>query len=361
MPAPKVDKTATNHGKSSSEIPCPVPGLIYVADDGPGITRRRSGDEFEYLDTEGRRISDPSIIKRINALAIPPAYESVWICPLEMGHIQATARDARGRKQYRYHSLWKDLRDASKYDHLAEFGKALCRIRRRVQQDMSAKDITYEKVMAVVVHLLELTLIRVGSRRYVRTNKSYGLTTLRRRHATIAGSRVRFRFKGKSGVLHDVTVNDRRVASMVKRCMEIPGQELFQYQNPDGTIQTVDSGAVNAYLKEAGGGDFTAKHYRTWAASVYAMNQLQQCRPETAAAAKRMLNEVVKSTAKLLGNTPTVCRDCYIHPAVIQTFLDGTLPARESVRTPRGLKADERRFFTFIQTVEALARLKPDE
>ncbi|WP_233582717.1 DNA topoisomerase IB [Candidimonas sp. SYP-B2681] len=332
-----------------------------MADDGPGITRRRSGDGFEYLDTDGRRITDPRVIQRINALAIPPAYESVWICPHEMGHIQATARDARGRKQYRYHSQWKDLRDASKYDRLVEFGKALPRIRRRVERDMSCKGISSEKVVAVVVYLLEVTLIRVGSRRYVQSNKSYGLTTLRRRHTTIEGSRVRFRFKGKSGVPHDVTVNDRRVASMIRRCMEIPGQELFQYQNSDGSIETVDSGAVNDYLKEAGGGDFTAKHYRTWAASVFAMNQLQQCRADSPTSARRMLNEVVKSTAKLLGNTPSVCRECYIHPAVLQTYLEGTLPALESVRTPKGLNADERRFFAFLQSVDALARVSEDE
>lgn len=326
-------------------VPC---DLIYGADDGPGITRKRLADGFAYYDVEGKRIRDHAVIERINALAIPPAYEDVWICPYENGHIQATARDARGRKQYRYHEQWNQVRDATKYQQLGEFAAALPRIRRRVARDMKSKALTQEKVVAVVVRLLELTLIRIGTREYAHSNKSYGLTTLRRRHASVAGSSVRFRFKGKSGVQHDLTVTDRRIAAVIKRCMDIAGQELFQYRDADGNVHRIDSGSVNAYLKEAGKADFTAKHYRTWAASVYALKALQRAQHDGGQPTRSVVKDMLKSVSQLLGNTPSVCRDCYIHPAIISAYLDGHLPARKSFPGPAGLNADERRFLAFL-------------
>lgn len=326
-------------------------GVVYVADDSPGITRKKSGDKFVYLDLKGNPVRNPATISRLNSLAIPPAYTEVWICPDPRGHIQATGRDARGRKQYRYHEQWKAVRGSNKYQQLEDFGHALARIRRHVALDMKSRNTTQQKIVAVVVRLLELTLIRVGSRQYAKANKSYGLTTLRRRHTSIVGSQVRFQFRGKSGIRHDVTVNDRRIASVIKRCMEIPGHELFQFEDPDGTRHRIDSGCVNDYLKESGGGDFTAKHYRTWAGSVFAFSQLQRRAAAQDAPTRGVVNEVVKETAKLLGNTPAVCRDCYIHPAVIDAYLAGHLPPRKPAEGPRGLDADERRFFSFLTSI----------
>jgi DNA topoisomerase-1 len=331
------------------DIRCPVAGLIYVDDSRPGITRRLSGTEFQNFAPEGKRIRDIKEIARINALAIPPAYTDVWICPSPSGHIQAIGRDARGRKQYRYHASWHAVRDADKYGQLTAFAQALPRIRRQVERDLKTPGLTQDKIVAVVVRLLETTLIRIGSPAYARANGSYGLTTLRRRHTTIAGSRIRFKFKGKSGIEHDVTVNDRRIAMVVKRCMEITGHELFTYQEEDGKIRTVDSGCVNAYLKQAGQADFTAKHYRTWAGSVLALADLQKRPCSTQAEAKRMVVDVVKAVAKRLGNTPAVCRQCYIHPRIIESYLAGELPPRTAApAVPRGLDADERRLLQFL-------------
>ncbi|PLC51090.1 DNA topoisomerase [Pollutimonas subterranea] len=334
---------------------CPMEGLVYVSDDVPGITRRQSRGKFVYLDPDGKAINNPATIDRLNALAIPPAYTDVWICPDPQGHIQATARDARGRKQYRYHEQWKTTRDNNKYEQLQAFGLALARIRRRVERDMKSRLLTQEKTVAVVVRLLELTLIRVGNRQYAKTNKSYGLTTLRRRHTSVIGSQVRFQFRGKGGVQHDVKISDRRIATVIKRCMEIPGHELFQFKAADGTRCRIDSGCVNDYLKEAGGGDFTAKHYRTWAASVFTFNQLQRHASvdHDTGPRRRIVNDVIKAAAQLLGNTPTVCRECYIHPAVIEAYLEDRLPPKQAASTPRGLNADERRFFAFLQAIQA--------
>lgn len=351
FPEHPADGEALIMSGTHQDFKASAPKLVYVTDTRPGITRLKAGKGFRYLDADGCAIKDTQLIERFNALAIPPAYEHVWICPNANGHIQATGRDARGRKQYRYHEQWKAVRDANKYEQLAQFGRALPRIRRRVMRDLNAKTMTHDKIAAVVVRLLELTLIRVGTIKYAKTNNSYGLTTLRRRHAVIVGSRVRFRFKGKSGVAHDVTINDRRIAAVIKRCMEIPGQELFQYQDTDGNIQSVDSGSVNAYLKTAAGGEFTAKHYRTWAASVFAMSQLQRHEPGDDASMRSALNDVVKDTAVLLGNTPAVCRECYIHPALMDAYLDGKLPQRKTTRTPSGLNADERRFLAFLENI----------
>ncbi|WP_233214060.1 DNA topoisomerase IB [Pollutimonas nitritireducens] len=338
----------------NANMPSSRKGLIYVSDDVAGITREFSQGMFIYRGTDGKLIENAGMIDRINALAIPPAYTEVWICPDPQGHIQATARDARGRKQYRYHEQWRATRDNTKYEQLGAFGLALPRIRRRVARDMKGPLLTREKTVAVIVRLLELTLIRVGNRYYAKTNKSYGLTTLRCRHTSVIGNQVRFQFRGKGGIEHDVKVSDRRIAAVIKRCMEIPGQELFQFKTPDGTRCRVDSGCVNDYLKEAGGGDFTAKHYRTWAASVLTLNQLQRHAGvnQDPDSKRRIVNEVVKAAAKLLGNTPAVCRDCYIHPAVVEAYLEDRLPSRQAISTPRGLNADERRFFAFLRTLK---------
>jgi DNA topoisomerase-1 len=332
-----------------AELHCKAAGLLYVDDGCIGVTRKRAGKRFQYFDTDGKRIRDETEIARINALAIPPAYTEVWICPQATGHIQATGRDARGRKQYRYHASWQEVRGADKYGQLTEFAHALPRIRRRVTTDLARTGLSQPKVAAVVVRLLETTLIRIGTPAYARANGSYGLTTLRPRHTTVAGQHIRFRFKGKSGVEHDVTVRDRRIASVVKRCMEIRGHELFSYQDEDGTKRAIDSGCVNDYLREAGHADFTAKHYRTWAGSVLALAELRKRPSATPAEAKRTVVDVVKDVARRLGNTPSVCRQCYIHPKVIDTYLEGALPALERAPAgPRGLNADERRLLQFL-------------
>jgi DNA topoisomerase-1 len=324
-------------------------GLRYISDQQPGITRVRVKDGFHYFGPEGKPLTDERTIARINALAIPPAYENVWICPDPYGHLQATGRDARGRKQYRYHQLWEQVRDADKYQQLYEFGRALPRIRRRVAKDTAMAALCQEKVIAVIVRLLDISLIRIGTREYARTNKSYGLTTLKRRHATVTPSRIRFRFTGKSGVAHDVTVKDARIARIVRQCMEIPGHQLFHYKDDSGSLHAVDSSAVNAYLKQAGGGEFTAKHYRTWAGSAHVLAALQR-RPATdEAAAKLAIAQTVKEVARRLGNTPAICRSCYIYPAILDAYLKGGLPARSQAPGPRELNANERRLLEFLR------------
>ncbi|AZW30926.1 eukaryotic DNA topoisomerase I, catalytic core [Bordetella bronchiseptica GA96-01] len=324
--------------------------LRYVDDSRPGLTRRRlPGGKFAYYDADGRRVRDPGTLARIAALAIPPAYREVWICARADGHLQATGRDARGRKQYRYHPDWRAWRDAAKYGQLREFGRALPRIRRRVARDLSGRGLAPDKVAATVVRLLETTLARVGSRAYARENGSFGLTTVTRRHAWLQGSRLRLRFTGKSGVAHDVTVRDCRIARVVKRCLDLPGQQLFHYLDEDGEARPVDSELINTYLREAGGGDFTAKHYRTWAACVLALSLLLRCPAEDAAARRAAVVEVVKLVAARLANTPAVCRACYIHPGIVQAYLDGALPAGGAAPAgPRGLAADERRLLAFV-------------
>lgn len=325
--------------------------LRYVDDSMPGITRRRQGDAYAYFDPNRKRIRDPSEIARINALAIPPGYHDVWICPDPSGHIQATGRDDRQRKQYRYHTEWQAMRQATKYAQLAEFGRALPRIRRTVQADLSARELTLRKMAAVVVRLLDTTLIRVGNQTYARQNKSFGLTTLRRRHVTLTQNSVRLRFRGKSGVEHDVTVNDRRIARVVRRCMEIDGQLLFRYVDASGQWRPVDSGAVNNYLRDVGGGSFSAKDFRTWAASVYALERLCCVHGDNERALTRAVAEVVREVAGLLGNTPAVCRACYIHPAIIEACLSGSLHKQRVGSSPRQLRASERRMLAFLNSL----------
>ena len=301
-------------------------GLHYSTDRRPGITRRRAGRGFSYRDPDGARIRDREVLARIRALAIPPAWEEVWICPSPSGHLQAVGRDARGRKQYRYHPRWHERRGAEKFTRMLAFAEALPRIRARCDDDLARPGLPREKVLAAVVRLLELTLIRVGNDEYARLNRSFGLTTLRDRHARIEGTAVRFRFRGKSGQMHEVGLRDRRLAAIVRRCQDLPGQELFAYVDEAGETRDVASDDVNAYLRETAGGDFTAKDFRTWAGTVLAYRALRALQPaEDARTSRRNVVEAIRHTADQLGNTPAVARGSYVHPAVLQAYLGGTL------------------------------------
>ncbi|WP_375409384.1 DNA topoisomerase IB [uncultured Methylobacterium sp.] len=301
-------------------------GLVYVDDSRPGFTRRRSGTGFGYRDTKGAPIRDPAVIKRIRSLAIPPAYTDVWICPRANGHIQATGRDAKGRKQYRYHPDFRQARDATKFGRIMAFADALPRIRARVDRDMSLRGLPRDKVLATVVHLLETTLIRVGNDDYARTNKSYGLTTLKDPHVKIEGAELKFRFRGKSGQTWNLSLKDRRVARIVKACQDLPGQELFQYLDEDGARRDVTSADVNAYLREVTGEEITAKDFRTWAGTVLAALALREFEAfDSQAKAKTNLRAAIERVAARLGNTPTVCRSCYIHPQVLDCYVEGAL------------------------------------
>ena len=314
---------ASEDGREAAE----AVGLCYVSDDGPGITRRRSGKGWRFLDPHGGTIRDAGERRRIEAIGIPPAYTDVWICPRANGHIQATGRDDKGRKQYRYHTKWTAARDEAKYAHMAEFGRLLPMIRKRVATDMAKRGFGRERVLATVVSLLEKTLIRVGNEDYVRDNKSFGLTTLRNRHLDISGSHLRFEFKGKSGKMWDLDIEDRRIARVVRSIQELRGQHLFQYVDEDGARRPVDSGDVNDYLREASGGaDITAKDFRTWAGTVLASMALGEFeKVDSEALAKKNVKAAIESVAKRLGNTVTICRKCYVHPQVISSYLDGTL------------------------------------
>ncbi len=301
-------------------------GLRYVSDDRPGIRRVRRGNGFRYVQPDGQPVRDRDTLRRIRSLAIPPAWTDVWICLLANGHLQATGHDARGRKQYRYHPRWRAVRDETKYDRLIAFGQALPRIRARVEQDLAQPGLPRSKVLATVVRLLETTLIRVGNEEYARTNGSFGLTTLRNRHVSVEGESVRFSFRGKSGIRHTIRVDDRRLARIVQRCQDLPGQELFQYLDDDGTPRDIDSADVNAYLHEIAGQEFTAKDFRTWAGTVLAARALQEFESfDSQTQAKRNIVAAIESVSKRLGNTKAVCRKCYVHPAVLNAYLDGSL------------------------------------
>ena len=303
-------------------------GLRYSSDARPGITRRRRGRGFSYVDAGGAVVHDDVRLRRVRSLAIPPAWTDVWICADPVGHLQATGRDARGRKQYRYHPRWQTSRGADKFSRMLAFAAALPKIRARCDDDLARPGMPRDKVLATVVRLLELTLIRVGNDEYARDNRSYGLTTLRDRHVRIDGTSMRFRFRGKAGKVHDVGLRDRRLAGIVRRCQELPGQELFQYVDDDGEVRDVTSDDVNAYLEAAAGERFTAKDFRTWAGTVLAYRALRALGPvdaESEAAARRSVVQAMRHTADVLGNTPAVARGSYVHPAVLEAYLDGSL------------------------------------
>jgi DNA topoisomerase-1 len=311
----------------------------------PGIRRRRAGANFSYRCPDGGTIRDAEEIRRIKALAIPPAWTDVWICPDPCGHIQATGRDARGRKQYRYHSRYRAAREEAKYGHLIAFARTLPRIRRRISEDLALPGLTRERVLAVVVSLLDTTHIRVGNEEYARQNGSFGLTTLRDRHARICGSIIRFRFRAKSGKIQEVGVHDRRLARVVQRCQDLPGQQLFQYLNGDGEPHGVESGDVNAYLREISGAEITAKDFRTWAGTVLAAQALAERGPgESEGETRRNILDAIDAAAARLNNTRAVCRSCYVHPAVFDAYERGVTLADFRPRraaNPRGLTPAE--------------------
>jgi DNA topoisomerase-1 len=301
-------------------------GLRYISDASPGITRKRSGSGFRYLDARGKPLRAPKDLSRIKSLAVPPAWTQVWISPLADSHLQATGRDARGRKQYRYHPRWREVRDQTKYDRMLAFGRVLPALRAQVEKDLAQSGLPQSKVIATVVKLLETTLIRVGNEAYARENKSFGLTTMRNKHVRVKGGKIRFEFRGKSGIDFDLDVHNPRLARIVKRCQDLPGQDLFQYIDEDGERRAVDSSDVNEYLREITREDFTAKDFRTWAGTVLAAMALREFQQfDSQAQAKRNVVSAIEMVAKKLGNTRAVCRKCYVHPAVVDSYLDGTL------------------------------------
>ncbi len=336
--------------------------LRHVRDTTPGITRRRAGKGFSYHHPDGRLVRDTPTLARIRALAIPPAWTDVWICPLVNGHIQATGRDARRRKQYRYHARWSAVRDANKYERMQQFGRTLPQIRARVTRDLALDGLPRAKVLAIVVRLLEMTFIRVGNEEYARSNHSFGLTTLRDRHVDVRGATIRFRFRGKSGKSHDVDVNDRRLARLVKQVRELPGQELFHYLDDAGDAHPITSADVNDYLREIAGDEFTAKDFRTWAGTLLAAQQLIPSRcfdddvsPKAAEVA------AVKAVADQLGNTVAVCRKCYIHPRVLDAYQNKSVydiwarqQRRRRKRVP-GLRVDETALLAFLAAMDAVS------
>lgn len=318
--------------------------LRYVHDAQPGIRRRRVGRGFRYVSADGAPLREAATLARIRALAIPPAWRDVWICAVAHGHLQAVGRDARGRKQYRYHSRWRAVRDETKYARLVEFAHALPRIRARVTADLAGSGLTRSKVLATVVRLLETTAIRVGNAAYVRQNGSFGLTTLRNRHVTVQGSQLCFEFRGKGGKRHSVKVTDHRIARIVRRCQDLPGQELFQYRDESGQSQTIDSADINGYLRETTGGTFTAKDFRTWLGTVLAARILAGAGPAagTEAARRRQVHEAITRVSAQLGNTPAICRKCYVHPLVVDAYLGRRLGVRaRPTRRTRGLRSEE--------------------
>lgn len=301
-------------------------GLRYVTDGMRGIAHEPEGEQFRYVAADGNTVDDPDTLARIKSLVIPPAWTDVWICPLANGHLQATGRDARQRKQYRYHPRWRSVRDEVKYERMLNFGKALPAIRVAVDAALKLPGLPREKVLATIVHLLEVTMMRIGNEEYARTNKSFGLTTLRSRHVKVDGKAVEFRFRGKSGVFHAIKLEDRRLARIIARPRDLPGQDLFQYVDDEGEQHTVGSADVNDYLRAITGEEYTAKDFRTWSGTVLAALALQEFEKfDSEAQAKKNIVRAIESVAEKLGNTPSICRKCYVHPAVIDAYLDGTI------------------------------------
>ena len=325
-------------------------GLRYIRDSQPGIRRKRAGRGFSYIDVDGRKIKDNVRLQRIKDLRIPPAWEDVWICPVLNGHLQATGRDARGRKQYLYHHRWRKVREEDKFNRMIALGTVLPVIRQTVEGDLASGKLSRSKVLATVVRLLEMTLIRIGNKEYARDNRSFGLTTLRDRHVDISGPVVRFHFRGKSGKEHSVEVQDRRLARIVKNCRDIPGYELFQYVDEEGSRRVIDSEDVNDYLREIAGEQFTAKDFRTWGGTVHAAHVLLEFGEfDSKTEAKKRIVQAVKEVSSQLGNKPSICRKYYIHPAVLEAYEEGDLPALaaessrfESDDSPHSLSPIER-------------------
>ena len=353
---PIVSSRNVEHRKAASRA-----GLNYVTDGVAGITRRRAGKGWTFLAPDGVRISIPDERRRINSLAIPPAWTDVWICPDPKGHIQATARDARGRKQYRYHARYRDARDQSKFRHMLELSEMLPAIREQAERDLRAPELSRRQILAAVVQLLDKTLIRVGNDEYARENRSYGLTTLRMQHVQVNGRKLSFSFRGKSGVQHAISVTDGRIARIVQRCQDLPGQELFQYLNGSGKRETVTSDDVNGYLRQISGHEITAKDFRTWGGTMLAGVELREMGAvSTQREAKRNIIRAIDAVAERLGNTRTVCRKYYIHPALMHAYLQGLVPGPSSRDSPRqnrrrrpvpALRRDEVAILQFLHEV----------
>jgi DNA topoisomerase-1 len=330
-------------------------GLRYVNGDTPGITRKRWGRGFTYLDPRGNHITDETDRQHLNELAIPPAWTEVWICPDDNCHILATGRDDRGRKQYIYHPKWREVRDESKFYRMIAFGEALPGLRARVEQDLALPDLPREKVLAAVIKLLDTTLIRVGNREYASRNDHYGLTTLRDRHVEISGTKIRFDFMGKSGKEIVVEIADKRLARIVKACRDVPGQHLFQYLDEEENRHAIDSGDANDYLREITGADFTAKDFRTWGGTVFAIATLREFEPfEEDAVARKNVIEAVDAVAEQLGNTRAVCREYYIHPGVLECYENGTMIEylEEDVEEVEGLHPEECEMLALLRTLD---------
>jgi DNA topoisomerase I len=341
----KDDNDSSNGAKAA--------GLRYISSLNCGIRRRRHGSGFIYLSRTGKSVRDEATLSRIKSLVIPPAWEQVCICSDPLGHIQAVGCDQRGRKQYKYHSRWRETRDENKYEHMIDFARALPKIRSKVRRDLKAPGLPRSKVLATVVRLLQATLIRVGNEEYARENHSFGLTTMRNRHVHINGNAIHFEFRGKSGIEHVIDLHDRRLAKIVRACQHLPGQELFQYIDPHGGRHGVASDDVNQYLHEIAGNEFTAKDFRTWAGSVMAAMQLQKIGPyKSQTQAKKNTVAAIEAVAKELGNTRAVCRKCYIHPGILTAYVEGTLlkslESQQSL-TRRGLRAEEIAVLTLLQ------------
>jgi len=348
--SPPADDPVTTAAEAAAEA-----GLRYVTDDKPGISRRGQGKGFSYRDAEGRPLRDPETLQRIRSLAIPPAWTKVWICPNPRGHIQATGRDARGRKQYRYHPRWREVRDATKFSRMIEFGEALPALRRRLRRDLVRPAMPREKVLATVVRLLETTCIRVGNDEYAKSNGTFGLTTLRNHHVAVHGEKLFFRLRAKGGKQQEARLSDRSVAKVVRECQEIPGYELFQYRDADGEPQPIDSADVNDYLRTVTGKNFTAKDFRTWMGSVHALSKLREVCARELKATKASLLEVLDYVAGQLGNTRAVTRKFYVHPGLQQEYLEGRLIARLArLKDPRpvaGLSRDETLLLALLRTL----------
>ena len=323
-----------------------IAGLRYVTPDGPGIVRKKSGKGFSFIGVDGKPVTDEEELQRFRSLVIPPAWTKVWICPLKNGHLQAVGRDARGRKQYRYHPAYRAVRDATKFVRMAAFGEALPGIRKRVQEDLALPGLPKNKVLATVVKLLETTCIRVGNEEYAKENESYGLTTMRDQHVEITGRKMHFRFRGKSGLDHDIELTDPKLAKIVQQCQDIPGEELFQYYSEDGSTAKIYSEDVNEYLREITGQGFTAKDFRTWVGTGQAALHLEAMGPaESDTEAKKKVLEAIKSVAKKLGNKPSTCRKYYVHPVVLDSYANGTLVKSMMIEcdcsAPHALKREE--------------------
>ncbi len=318
--------------------------LRYVTDEMPGIRREKNAEHFAYYAADGSKIDDEKELARIKALAVPPAYSDVWICPIQNGHIQATARDARGRKQYRYHKRWRETRDENKYDRMIAFAQNLPKMRKRIESDLSLPGLPREKVLATIVQLLETTAIRVGNDEYAKENNSFGLTTLRNKHAKVEGSNVRFSFRGKSGVRQALDLRDRRLAKIIRQCQDLPGQQLFEYLEDDGTTRAIDSADVNEYIRDISGEEFSAKDFRTWVGTVTCAMLLasDSIGEDAQTDRKQRVVAVIKDVAKRLGNTPAICRKCYVHPAIVDAYLEaGALAPARAPRSREGFTDED--------------------